>query len=169
MLCERCKNCEATVHLTQVVDGNVQKMHMCEECANKSGMEIEGPMSISDLLLGLGAQGAENAVSTPASSKSCASCGMTLSQFRKRGRLGCDECYECFMDELLALIKSMHHSTAHKGKVPGRDRAMLELDGEIVRLKEDLDVAVDAEEFERAAVLRDKIAELRARAPTKQG
>ncbi len=157
------------MHLTQVVDGNVQKLHMCEECAKKSGMEIKGPMSISDVLLGLGAEGSADALSQSSLSKKCASCGMTLSQFRKRGRLGCDECYEFFMDELLSLIKSMHHSTSHKGKVPGKERVMVEIDDELGRLQESLNEAVDAEEFERAAVLRDKIAELRTKAAPEQG
>ena len=54
MQCELCKEREATVHLTQVMDGAIKKLHLCEDCAAKSGVDVNGPLSISDILLGLG-------------------------------------------------------------------------------------------------------------------
>jgi len=88
MLCESCNEQEATVHLTQVVDGSVKKVHLCEECSAKSGFDIQGPISISDILLGMGGSTEE----TPDSSeRSCTRCHLRRADFKKTGRLGCPE------------------------------------------------------------------------------
>lgn len=164
MICESCQNTEATVHLTQVIGGDVKKLHLCEECADKSGFDIQGPMSITDVLLGLGEGDApqDSKQELADIQKHCSICGLTLSQFRGKGRLGCPDCYESFEAEIIPLLDSMHHSTRHVGKVPfvaGRQQGQ---SGEVSTLQSMLDEAVASENFEEAAVLRDKIAEIRA-------
>lgn len=161
MFCESCHKKEATVHLTQVIEGNVKKLHLCEECANKSGFDIKGPMSITDVLLGLGAEGGPGLMDGHA--KECTGCGLSLSSFRKRGRLGCPDCYGTFEAEIIPLLDSMHHSTRHIGKVLAGTISGERAGSEIQTLEQMLADAVATENFEEAAVLRDRISELRDR------
>lgn len=164
MICESCRNREATVHLTQVIDGNVKKLHLCEECADESGFDIQGPMSITDVLLGLGEDDAspDSDQGRDDVRKHCGICGLTLPQFRSKGRLGCPDCYASFEAEIIPLLDSMHHSTRHVGKVPAAAGRPESGSGEIPALQSMLDEAVESENFEEAAVLRDKIAAIRA-------
>jgi protein arginine kinase activator len=147
MICESCHEKEATVHLTQVAEGAVKKVHLCEECAAKSGFDIHGPLSIQDILLGMGQ------VSGDASAGPERSC-----------RLGCPDCYETFAAELLPLIKAMHRSDQHMGKVPSREGTAVRLSSEIAVIQKALDQAIAGENYEEAARLRDQIQGARNRA-----
>lgn len=160
MLCESCNEREATVHLTQVVDGSVKKVHLCEDCAAKSGLDIQGPISINDILLGMGAAVGGAA----ADDRSCSRCHMRRADFKKTGRLGCPGCYETFEADLEPLIRAMHRSEQHIGKVPEREGALVKMGAELAVLQKQLDQAVAAENYEEAARLRDRIAECRAKA-----
>lgn len=168
MFCESCKQREATVHLTQVVDDSVKKIHLCEECAAQKGLDIHAPVSISDLLLGLG-KAVEPAAEAPAASeRACPRCHMRPADFKKTGRLGCPDCYEAFTVELGPLIKGMHRSEQHTGKMPGpvTDAPPPPPAGaDVGALQRALDHAVAAENFEEAARLRDRIQAARATAP----
>jgi protein arginine kinase activator len=157
MLCESCNEHEATVHLTQVADGSVKKVHLCEECAAKSGFDIHGPMSITDILLGMGAA----APGTEGEERSCSRCHMRRADFKKTGRLGCPDCYQTFESELLPMVKAMHRSDQHTGKVPSREDLRVRMTAEIGSLQKSLDEAVAGEKFEDAARIRDQIATCR--------
>lgn len=165
MLCESCKEREATVHLTQVIDGSVKKVHFCEECAAKSGLDVHGPMSITDILLGMGSSLA-SAEAGP--ERSCPRCHMRRADFKKTGRLGCPECYETFSKELVPLIKAMHRSEQHQGKVPSREGVRVRMSTEIAGLQKQLDQAIAAENYEEAARLRDRIQACRKAAEAEQ-
>ena len=161
MICESCHEREATVHLTQVIDGEVKKVHLCEECAAKSGFDIHGPLSIQDILLGMG----QTAGETPSGpERSCPKCHFRRSDFKKTGRLGCPDCYETFAVELLPLIKAMHRSDQHMGKVPSREGSAVRLTTEIAALQKALDQAITNENYEEAARLRDQILNAKNRA-----
>ena len=160
MLCEQCQEKDACVHLTQVIDGHVKKLHLCDECAAESGFEVEGASSVTDILLGMGG------VSNPISSKpetnmerSCPKCHMRKSDFKKSGQFGCPVCYETFLDELHPLLKAMHRGERHIGKIPEKEGLRVRVSAELARLRKDLDEAVNEENFEEAARLRDKIRE----------
>jgi len=159
--CEACKEKEATVHLTQVVDGVVRKLHLCEECAEKRGIDIHGPVSISDLLLGMGMAKKDEVAS--GHERACPRCHMRRTDFKKTGRFGCATCYEAFAEELPPLLKAMHHSEQHAGKVPHAEATRYRATQELDRLESELRVAVDAEHFEEAARLRDRIVICKAR------
>jgi protein arginine kinase activator len=161
MLCESCKEREATVHLTQVVEGTVTKVHLCEDCAAKSGLDVQSPMSITDILLGMGAKGAPV---RPESEASCPQCQMKRSDFKKSGRLGCPTCYESFSGELVPLVKVMHRSDQHVGKVPSREGIRVRMSAEIAILQQSLEKAIALEHYEEAARLRDQIQQCRKRA-----
>lgn len=160
MKCDLCDK-EAVVHLTQVVNGEMKEVHLCEEHATEQGIDIHSPISITDILMGLGEskQGIEHGLSP-----SCPRCGLAREEFRKTGRLGCSECYKTFMAELAVAIKAMHHSTQHVGKIPAREGVQTRIKSQIARLQKELDAAVVREDFEKAAALRDQINEARAQA-----
>ena len=155
MLCESCHQNEATIHLTQVVEGKVKKLHICESCAKESGMDVEAPVSITDLLLGMGDKDLELPVSD--TEKTCPRCHQRRSEFKKLGRLGCEECYQAFESELLPLIKAMHRSDRHVGKVPSRESVRVKVSAEVATLKQQIDKAIATENYEEAASLRDQI------------
>ena len=160
MLCESCKEREATVHLTQVVDGTIKKLHLCEECAAKSGLDVHGPLSITDILLGMGI---DKPADTQESERTCPRCHMRRTDFKKTGRFGCAACYEAFAEELPPLLKAMHRSDHHTGKVPKRENARVLATTELATLQQQMDKAIAGEKFEEAARLRDRILDCRRR------
>lgn len=155
MLCESCKKADATIHLTQVADGAVKKLHLCEACAAKSGFDLHGPMSITDILLGAGASAPEE--SRAVRERSCPRCHMRRADFKKTSRMGCPVCYETFAEELPALLKAIHRSDQHAGKIPARESKRVHWSAELAALERRLKEAVAGEAFEEAARLRDQI------------
>ncbi len=167
MLCESCHQNEASVHLTQIVDGKVAKYHLCESCAEKKGIDVHGqPMDLGGVLANLKEQltqlkeNTENLTHTRASV--CPGCGMTRKDILKKGRLGCDRCYEFFGAEMLPVVVSLQHSDQHLGKVPRHASDRMKSSVEQARLRRELDMAVAGENYERAAQLRDQIKTLLA-------
>jgi protein arginine kinase activator len=162
MKCECCHETEATIHLTQVIDGEVKKLNLCQTCAQKNGIDLNSPISITDVLLGLGQPGKQAEKSNLSEfDLSCSRCQMTRSEFKKRARLGCPECYNAFMGELSALTQAMHHSRQHVGKIPARQGNEARITAKIAALKKDIETAIAKEEYEVAAGLRDQIRELK--------
>ncbi len=162
MLCEKCKEKEATIHLTQVMDGAVKKVHLCEECAASSGFDVQGPSSITDILLGIGGGSVlPESGKKDRADRACPHCHMKLSDFKKTGRLGCPGCYEAFEDELVSLLKVMHRKEVHSGKVPSRESVRVRKSAEIASLERALEEAIEAEQFEEAARIRDRIRDCR--------
>lgn len=156
MKCDMCKEGEATVHLTQIVDGKIQKIDLCEACAKAKKVTDPTAFSLADMLLGLETETAP----TPPRAKSerrCPSCEMTLSDFRRAARLGCPHCYEAFAEALGPMLKGMHKGLQHVGKTPsGRIKEVL-LEERLRRLRQQLQAAVKAENYESAVRLRDQI------------
>lgn len=166
MLCEVCQENEAAVHLTQVVDGNVRKLHLCQGCASQSGLNIDSALSLTDVLFGLGAA-EEKEPGGP--EKTCPACHMRRADFRKTARLGCPACYDTFADELASLLTGMHRGTTHTGKIPHNTaRALVEAKS-LSALQDQLDTAIREEKYEEAARLRDLIRKLRMPDAADQG
>lgn len=156
MLCCICKEKEATVHLTQIAGDKVQKVDLCEECAKQKGVNDPAGFSLADLLLGLGAsQEIEEAAGGTAIR--CPRCGFTQADFKKSGRLGCAECYVTFSDGLESLLKTMHKGVKHVGKVPRTLQHSRDLSEQLRLLQRKLAKAIEEENFEEAARLRDEI------------
>ncbi|MFN2350747.1 MAG: UvrB/UvrC motif-containing protein, partial [Kiritimatiellia bacterium] len=148
----------ATVHLTQMVNNEVKKLHLCEQCAAESGLDVNSAVSISDVLLGLGSGrggGSEK------SARVCPTCHMRLEDFRKTSRMGCQHCYTAFQAELLPLLEAMHRGHQHIGKKPAGAAATVSLRD----LRQALNTAVAAERYEEAAELRDRIRALESKPP----
>jgi len=156
MLCMICKQNEATVHLTQMAEGKIKKVDLCEECSKAKGVDDPTGFSLADLLLGLGAA-QELAQTSAGSGVSCPSCGFSQADFKKSGRLGCPECYQTFREGLEGLLKTMHKGTQHVGKTPRAQPADKDAGERLRLLHKRLEQAIAGERYEEAAKLRDEI------------
>jgi protein arginine kinase activator len=166
MLCDICGKKEATVHLTEIINEQMSKLHLCEECAKDKGAEMEEHFGLNDLLAGLAGLGASitsgpGVQSTKAvESIKCPGCSFTYQNFTKIGRFGCGECYDAFKKHIGPLLKRIHGSDKHLGKVPLTAGKTPKDTKNMQELRAKLDKAIQSEEFEEAARLRDKIKEL---------
>jgi len=158
MLCQLCQKREATIEFTEIINDEVIQLHLCEQCAHEKGIEMEQHFSIADLLAGMGdlTEGAQ----TKEAAAKCPACGMTWYDFGKIGRLGCGECYKAFSQNLLPLLKRIHGSTRHTGKAKAGTADATTKKSELQELRQKLQRAIEAEEFEEAAKIRDKIRQI---------
>ncbi|NIM48192.1 MAG: hypothetical protein GTO22_02870 [Gemmatimonadales bacterium] len=158
MQCDNCHERQAAIHLTQIVDNLVTTVHLCEQCAAEKGVQT-GASVAKFPLAGFLASGAAAALPPVDDDRSCGFCGAKLQDFRTTGRLGCPHCYDTFEQQLRELLRRIHGSSQHVGEVylaqttvAGSDTRRLLSD-----LRDQLRRAVDAENFELAAELRDRI------------
>ena len=156
MVCEVCKQTQATVHLTEIVNEQMSELHLCEVCASQKGAQVESHFGLADLLSEL-ADFSKTQEPEEGGGKACPSCGMTYEDFRKVGRLGCANCYSTFKRSLGSLLKRIHGAPIHLGKSPARLVKPAHVKGELMELKRKLGRAIEREEFEEAARLRDQI------------
>lgn len=157
MLCEQCGLRPASVHLTKVVNGHMTQLHLCQSCAQGSGefQMFPDPASLlQNLLANFVGQAA---VQQPETSLRCPSCGFRFAEFRETGRLGCPSCYTHFREELEPMLRRLHGTTEHRGKLPRRRGGEHERTRRIQELRRELQQAVAREEFEQAAQLRDEL------------
>ena len=158
MKCDVCQKSEATVYLTQIVEGKMQKVNLCENCAKEKGVSDPTGFAMADLLLGLGATQQIEHGGQPA--QKCPVCGFTQIDFKKTGRLGCSACYDTFDYGLANLLKGMHKGLKHTGKMPARLSRRFAMADRVKSLETDLKKAVKNEKYEDAARLRDEIQKL---------
>ena len=151
MKCHYCGR-SATVHLTDIINKQKREMHLCEECAREHHLVPEGPtpqlnlQALVQLIMGM------PTVADPAG-LTCPTCGLKYAAFRADGRLGCPDDYDAFRDALEPLLERIHRGTRHRGKTPrAADRRT-----ELTALRDELQAAVEAENYEAAARLRDQI------------
>ncbi|MCL2200231.1 MAG: UvrB/UvrC motif-containing protein [Defluviitaleaceae bacterium] len=172
VICEKCKKNPASVHMQQFMHGKKVELHLCQECAFKfDSPEMLVPLENifkgfldqinSKYLIQPGAPGKPPVV-RPA--KPCTRCGMTFNKFKTGGRLGCDVCYTSFAKEVEVLLKSVQGSTRHEGKYPRRMGAGLINKRQITELRASQKRAVEEENYEEAARLRDQIRDLESTA-----
>lgn len=167
MTCDECGKRQATIRYTEMVDGGLSTWNLCDECARKKG--VTGSLSslaapLVNILMGLLGESGETGRQGegPDEGPACPQCGLSYREFRASGRLGCGACYESFRDELLPLIRRIHGSTRHVGRVPPGLPVDSKTERELGRLEAELDRAVKREEYERAAELRDLVRDKRA-------
>lgn len=167
MVCDICGKNEATVHLTEIINNEVTKLHLCEECAREKASEMEEHFGLAELLAGLADFGVQ-LESDETTKVKCHSCGFTFMDFKKVGRLGCGECYETFKKSLTPLLRRIHGSDQHYGKAPSKAQKGAKVRDDIQELKTRLQKAIQMEEFEEAARLRDQIKELEKKMSTRK-
>lgn len=174
MLCDNCKSREAKIYYTEIIDGNKKEQHLCEECAKKfTSFQIESPVLSKQFSLGtllsslLSAYEKKEEEKVEEKSLSCNHCGMTYQEFLQQGVFGCPNCYESFREPLGPCIKNIQGAIKHTGKVPiGFQTAteqIIHSMSEVDRLSIRLQQAIEKEEFEEAAKLRDAIRELKVK------
>ncbi len=164
MLCDICHKREANIHFTEIVNDKIFKFHLCEECSRMKGVKMsfdKVPFSIVDLLASL--SGLEPSLRVEKKTEQrCKKCNMSFEDFKQKGRLGCSECYNVFANQLQSLLKRIHGYNQHTGKSPfskkvkNKDKFFLN----IQNLKKELSEVIKTEEYEKAAVIRDKIKEM---------
>lgn len=167
MICDICGKKEATVHLTEIINDQMTKLNLCEECARDKGVEMEEHFGLSELLAGLTDMGTTVEPEVAITTK-CTNCGLTYQNFRKIGRLGCSECYDAFKKELAPLLKRIHGADRHIGKVPLKGGKTVKDTRTLQDLKIQLEKAIQMEEFEEAAKLRDKIRDFEKKTKQKE-
>jgi len=173
----------ATVHLTEIIDDQMNELHLCEECAHKKSAQMGQQFGLSDLLAGLAGFEKQKDEKDGLSLK-CPNCGMTFKDFKKLGRLGCGECYSAFRSFLGPLLKRIHGANLHCGKTPvsriakltrktraaggagassgAREAGTMDppVKDTVQSLRARLQKAIETEAYEEAAKLRDQIKEL---------
>ncbi|MFA4933916.1 MAG: UvrB/UvrC motif-containing protein [Candidatus Omnitrophota bacterium] len=164
MLCDICGKNPATVHLTEIIDEQMNELHLCEDCARNKSAAMEQQFGLSDLLAGMADFGKPSAAEKEeAVNAKCPACGLTYADFKKVGRLGCGECYNAFRGYLAPLLKRIHGSNQHIGKNPSKVKTssrMYKKKTNLEDLRNQLQQAIQKEAFEEAARLRDMIKEI---------
>ncbi|HSJ04130.1 MAG TPA: UvrB/UvrC motif-containing protein [Verrucomicrobium sp.] len=179
MKCDMCDN-EASVFLTQIVDGKMTQVNLCDKCSKEKGVTDPTGFQLADFLLGNAAQKKARPTAVEDDSLACPECGFTRAHLKKIGRMGCPECYQTFADDLDNMLRAMHKGTRHVGKVPGRNANVTPQVSRSERptptappppppaapvspkkkhadLKAAIDLAVLEERYEDAARLRDEM------------
>lgn len=162
MICERCKKNTATVFYEESINGQKRSYSLCSECATEingndsalGGFPFYGFGGIHDEIFA-GLFG--NAVIPAKKSKTCPFCSATFADLQKNGKTGCPKCYETFSDELKSTISSIHGNVRHTGRAPAKFKKSREKEDKLKELRAKLKEAIDDENFELAASLRDEI------------
>jgi protein arginine kinase activator len=173
MICQNCLKNSATVHVTELVPPTegaagdrpqVREQHLCEVCAQTLELPNAPAAQKAQLdiwkLLQITAQQTRRK-----GGPTCAGCGMGLEEFRRKGRLGCPQCYEAFGPHLSELLERVHGARKHVGRLPGTSEAEIERARRLSDLRQQLDAAIRDEAYENAARLRDELRQLESPGP----
>lgn len=163
MLCDNCKKNEAIISYTKMSGNNIEEVHLCASCAEKKMKEdlifnqvvsSQVDSFLKELFKLTGNYDKEFV------KKTCPNCGTTFDELEK-GHLGCEKCYDIFSSEISGILNSLMYSSKHKGKIPNSAGHEVKLKREEEDLNQELKIAIEMEEYEKAAILRDKLKALR--------
>jgi protein arginine kinase activator len=158
MLCQACKERTATIHLTEITNGQRAETHLCQECAHQQGLAVKAQIPLNELLSTLLSVQPQAGGKPKIEDKECPECGMTLKRFSKESLLGCGNDYKAFEKELNPLIERNHNgATCHTGKTPSQTCQQDKTEIALRTLRRELDAAVKNEDYETAARLRDRM------------
>lgn len=168
MLCQKCNKKQASVFISTIVNGKHRQIYLCSDCAKeyqKINFDVEFPFSIKEVLSNIDEN--ENIMNSILESdikeenrKECPKCHTTFGAYKISGKLGCSKCYSTFEEELKPILQDIYGYSEHIGKFPKNAYHNVFPNNEIKVLKENLNMAIENEEYERAAELRDQIKEL---------
>lgn len=157
MLCDNCKERDSVITLTRSDEQGITELHLCEKCAAEKGVETTVNMpkhTLTEFILAVQKQ----LPAVPADAQRCPFCSATLRDFKATGRLGCARCYTAFEPSLRDLLRRVHGNSRHLGKTYQPPEPRLEEGASVLsELRERLRRAIEAEQFEVAAKLRDQI------------
>jgi protein arginine kinase activator len=164
MLCEDCHENEAEVLVTEVdAEGSLKEKHLCKACASKKGylLDKEKPLlqMFNEFLkeYGEGEEGEGGEGGKKDEEFRCSVCGMSWAEFRSIGRFGCEKCYHEFGDRVEKLISRIQGTSQHVGRKASQDENTVSLEMEKKRLRQQLAKAIQHEEYEKAAKIRDDL------------
>ncbi len=167
MLCEQCGQEPASVHMTKIINNKKIEAHLCQECAGEYGDFANG-IDLPNIFAGLFEQPKVWGTVSRKSS-ACSTCGLEINDIRQLNQLGCSDCYQAFKKELEPLLRRLHGTTRHVGKVPAKSHAKIRLDRQINQMRDQLQQAISLENYEEAAKLRDGIRQLQQRNTSELG
>jgi len=164
MNCQDCNKHEAQVHFTQIVNNEKMSLSLCKECAAARGFHSpldNVPFPLAEILSGLTSSLPEKASAKEMEKLKCEGCGLTFADFTRKGRFGCGQCYRTFRPRLEGIMRKIHGASLHRGSIPkyeGEKAENLPIPvKEEERLETELRKAIESEDFERAAEIRDKL------------
>lgn len=164
MLCDNCGKRESVLSYTKIHEDGIEEVHLCEVCAEKKLKEdfannfemlpqleniIENIFKLTSM-----AETSDNTLS-------CSHCGWTFDRFQKTGKIGCENCYSSFAEEIINYLKMLHLSPSHRGKMPNNIDDRVKNDRKVQDLQDELSLLIQIEDYEGAAKIRDQIKELR--------
>ncbi len=163
MKCQICREKEANIVFTKIVNNEKMVLHLCVECANKKGLTIEiGPQNANyaghDMQIPKVNDAFRSEAEVP--DLTCDRCATRFIDFRRSGFFGCDRCHEVFADHIDNILKQIHGAAVHDGKMPVNSRRDAGMKKHLRTLRMRLKRCIESEEYERAAELRDKISAL---------
>jgi protein arginine kinase activator len=164
----KCHNCgkdtDGTVKITQIRGSQKTVVTLCRECASAMGFHNpldQTPFPLAKILESIVDQSL-SPLDEETAGVGCKQCGMTFTEFSQQGRFGCGACYEVFRPKLEVILRKIHGNSMHRGKLPNsQDSGVISVQ-EQERLESEYHRAIESEEFERAADLRDRLREIRA-------
>lgn len=153
--CDICGKSDATMKVRQMnKDGRVVDLDVCAACAQRRGFADAEKVkaNVAEVMADI-----KHSVADGDAKLVCPGCTMTFAEFKRQGRLGCAQCYETFSVKLEPLIRRIQGATRHVGKTvrAGRKRARSRM--QVEGLRAELQTAIQAEDYEKAATLRDQL------------
>lgn len=156
MLCQKCGTNNANIKIVKNINGNVFETYLCSECAKEDDLTVNINSNFFEPIF-------SNIFSPTASSNPvCHTCGLSYREFKNSGKFGCSECVDVFAPFLDSLLKNIHGSISHTGKLPKKAAEPINRKRGINELKQKLQKAIENQEFEQAAIFRDEIKKLEA-------
>lgn len=174
-VCMHCNQNPATIKIVKIINGKITDITLCDKCARKlSPLQkkmFEHQEKLKEVLQNLISDAAEKQTSAEESAieediAACNVCGFKFESYHKSAFLGCPRCYESFEKYIVPKLRRIHGSTIHCGKVPPRHRARLEYLRTINQLQKELSKAIEEENYEKAAQIRDQLREVKAQLGT---
>lgn len=167
MLCQLCGKRTANVCINIDINGTKTRRFICEQCAEKRKLrENPSGAAILALMNDIRAANAENNSDIDEhENKCCSSCGMHYKDFAETSKLGCPDCYESFSDSLTPILQVITKPPQSTNEPAAHDNSATSRQEDIIKLKRILEQCVEREDYENAAKLRDKIAQLEAEGP----
>ncbi len=171
MNCQDCKTNEAHVHLTQIINNEKTTLNLCKDCAAARGFHSpldNVPFPLAEILSGLAANVPAHVKAVTEEQLVCSNCGLDFEGFTRQGRFGCGSCYKAFRVRLEPIMRKIHGASLHRGNIPASQPIEDNNEHTISvkeenRLETELRKAIEIEDFERAAEIRDKLATIRCK------
>lgn len=162
MMCENCNKRPASIHITKIINGEKRKINLCEQCAALQDI-FNNALNFKSIITSL--MDLENTIPQVDHLNNnvlrCDNCGMAYDRFKKYGKFGCEKCYETFEPMISPIIKRMHGKEKHTGKIIKRGGENIRKKRKLQELYDKLVNAIEKEQYEKAAVFRDQIKELK--------